>query len=239
MAKLSRLQRVRRKKETKQAYLYFAIAAGLILILITWGIPAIAKMAGLFVDTEDLPFIEGENELRPARPILLGVPDATPSGSINVEGYADEGVEVLLYLNNSVSEKTIVDDSGTFNFRKVALSQGKNIIYVKALSSSGSESEISKIYEVLVDSSAPEITITAPEEGTTFRGDEERTVKVQGQVSDDTDSLTVGGRVGIISSDGTFSVRYQLDEGDQDITIVAIDEAGNRSETTLSLRYEN
>lgn len=236
--KLSRLRRVRRKREARQAVLYLVLAVGLVIVILIWGIPVFAKFAGLFVDTNDLPFIESGDEYKPTPPILFDIPSATPSAKMNIEGVSDAGLEVILHLNNVEEDKVVVDDSGNFTFRNVRLKAGKNLIYVTAVSTNGQESDDSRKYEIVVDSVPPDITLNEPEDGKTFRGEVERTVTIAGVVGTDAESVRVGTRVAIVSPDGNFSVKYRLEPGDQEIVVRAVDAAGNQAAVSLNLRWE-
>lgn len=236
MAKLSRLQKVRKKKEARQATFYFILAGIVILVLITWGIPAFAKFAGLFVDSDDSFLNIEDSGFRPTPPILSNLPEATPSASIKVEGFAGAGLDVVLFLDNAEEDTVVADDGGNFEFRGVGLKSGKNIIY--AIARSGDkESEKSRIYEVVYDATPPSIEINSPENNKEFYGESERVVSIKGVVDKDVENLTVGGRIAIISTDGSFSVSYPLEEGSQDIPLKAVDEAGNTYEMSITLSW--
>lgn len=234
--KLSRLQRVKKKREAKQAGFYFLLAAVVIIALFIWGLPAFARITGLFF-SDDEPFIFQDDGLRPTPPIILAPPEATPSGRLTIEGYAKSGVEIVLYLNNSEEDSGVADASGTFVFKNVALSSGDNLIYAVA-KSGDKESEKSKVYTVTVDNKNPTITITSPIDGESYVGSNQRTATIKGEVDDDVVSLRIGDRVAILSPDGTFSASYQLEEGEQVIELTATDRAGNRGSTSITLSWE-
>jgi len=234
--KLSRLQRVKRKREARQGYLYIFVAIIAVIALIFWGVPALANWASLFFENDD-PGIVDEFELAPTPPVIFDIPESTPSARIDVEGIAQPGVEVALYLNNVEYEKKVTDDTGSFTFDRVSLDQGENFIYAISIAKSGKESEKSKSYSINVDNTPPSVEISSPENGTEFYGDTERLVEIQGTVSDDAYNLFIGGRKAIINSDKSFNLRYQLQEGAQEIEIVVSDKAGNESKSSLSLSW--
>ncbi len=233
----SRLARVRERKERRQAFWYLILAAGVIFALVSWGIPAFAKFAGLFVPKDEAGIVDNDNTLKPAPPIISFLPEATPSAKINVEGFADPGVELALYLNNSAYESMVVDNSGSFEFSGVELQESENIIY--AVAKRGEvESERSKVFTVTRDTDSPSITIERPSDGEEFAGPEERVVNVVGVVDEDVVSLRVGERIAIVTPDGRFSVGMQLAEGEQTIVLRAEDRAGNVSEKSISLVWK-
>lgn len=234
--RLSRLQRVKKKRETRQAGFYFLLAITVIIVLFIWGLPAFARITGLFF-SDDEPVISQNDGLRPIPPTILALPEATPSGRLTIEGYAKSGVDVVLYLNNSEENSVVVDASGSFAFKNVVLSVGDNLIY--AIAKSGDkESEKSKVYTVTVDNKNPTITVTSPEDGESYTGLSQRTAIIKGEVDDDVVSLRVGERVAILSPNGTFSVNYQLEPGEQTIELTATDKAGNQGSTSITLSWE-
>jgi len=195
-----------------------------------------ARLAGLLI-TEDTG-VGGISELSPTPPIFSDVPEATSSAAISVGGFAQPGVDVVLILDGSEHKRSLTDDAGIFEFDDVPLTEGENRMYVYAVSSRGQESEKSRTYTVLVDRTAPELTLSAPADGEVFRGQEQRIASFQGLVSEEGTKVYVGERMAIVTNDKTFELSYQLAEGDQDIVVKAVDKAGNVSERQLRLRWK-
>jgi hypothetical protein len=236
MAERSRLSRVKKKRESRRAVVYIVIAIAIILAMITWGVPLMARLAGLLI-TEDTG-VGGVTELRPTPPVFSDIPESTSEDVVTVGGFAQPGVEVALYLDGIEYEKKLTDDAGVFEFDSIQLSEGENWVYAVSISSRGQESEQSKRYTILVDRTAPELTLSSPGDGEVFRGQGQRITIFQGIVEEDGVKVYVGERMAIVSTDGTFELAYQLIEGDQDVIVKAIDKAGNETEKTLKLRWE-
>lgn len=232
----SRLSRVRSKRDSKLAVIYLVLAGLIIVGMITWGVPWMARMAGLLI-TEDTG-AGSQTELRPTAPIFSDIPEASREDKISLGGFAQPGVEVALFVNGAEVDKLLTDDAGVFYFDRVGLTAGDNLIYAYALTSSGGESEQSKEYVITLDNEPPELTLSAPEDGETFRTQAGRIVTFQGIVNEDKVRVTVGDRLAIVSSDGSFSVAYQLAEGEQEVKILVVDRAGNETEKLLKLRWE-
>lgn len=232
----SRLTRVKSKRATKQAVIYIIISVAIILGMITWGVPAAARLAGLLI-TEDTG-IGGDSELRPTPPVFSDIPEATNSAEVAVSGFAQPGVEIALYVNGSEYKKILSDESGVFDFDNVAVTEGENTIYAFAITSRGQESEQSRSYSIAVDKKPPELTLTSPEDGHIYRGSTERIASFQGTVSEEGSRVTVGDRIAIVQTDGTFSLQYQMVEGDQEVSVKATDKAGNEQEVKVKIRWE-
>lgn len=232
----SRLTRVKSKRATKQAVLYIIISLGIIVGMITWGVPAAARLAGLLI-TQDTG-IDSTSELRPTPPVFSDIPEATNSAEISVSGFAQPGVEIALHVNGSEYKKILSDDSGIFDFDKVPVTEGDNTVYAYSITPRGQESEQSRSYTITVDKKPPELTLSAPEDGHVYRGTTERIATFQGTVSEEGSHVTIGDRVAIVQTDGSFSLQYQMIEGDQEVSVKATDEAGNEQEQKIKIRWE-
>lgn len=232
----SRLERVRSRKAGKQGITYLILAILLIIVTIAWGLPAVAKITGILIKTDTNP-IEITEE-RPTPPIFSDIPEATYSAKVRIAGYAQPGLEVILYMNGAEYERQLISESGTFNFDKVPLTEGPNDAYAYTTTAHDLRSEQSKTYTITVDSTLPVVTIESPRDGDVFRGQSQRITNIVGSVSELGSKVYIGDRMLIVQSDGKFNLTYQLIEGDQELQIKAIDKAGNENLSTLKLRWE-
>lgn len=232
----SRLTRVKNKRATKQATLYIVLAVIIGFVMIAWGIPEIARLSGLLIQTDNGD--QSLDELRPTPPIFSDIPESANQDKVDIAGFAQPGVEVLLYVNGTLHKKILTDEAGIFRFGAVPLTDGDNRVYAYALTSRGTESEQSREYSIVVDKSAPEVTLISPTDGQVYRGERERIAEIKGSVGEEGVKVYVGDRMAIVNPDGTFSLSYQLIEGEQEIVIKAIDKAENEAELILRLRWE-
>lgn len=233
----SRLERVRNRKAGKQGLTYLVVTIVLILITIFWGLPAIARLTGLMIKTDSTIKL-GEVELRPTPPIFSDIPEATFSGKTRIAGFAQPGLDVILFINEAEYDRKLVSESGTFTFDDVMLVEGDNEAYAYSATLKDMRSERSKNYKIMVDLTKPVVTINAPKDGGVFRGQSQRITTINGSVSELGSKVFIGDRMAIVSPDNKFSLTYQLVEGDQDMQIKAIDKAGNENMSSLKLRWE-
>ncbi len=232
----SRLERVRSRKAGKQGIVYLLLALGLVIVTIFWGLPALARLTGLMIKTDKTPAVSDEQ--RPTPPIFSDIPEATYSAQVRIAGYAQPGLDVILFLNGAEYDRKLVAESGTFSFDKVNLSEGDNAAYAYTATPKDLRSEQSKNYTIVVDTTAPVVTIDSPKQGQVFRGQTERITKITGSVNELGSKVYIGERMVIVSSDGKFSLTYQLVEGDQELQIRVTDKAGNEGTSSLKLRWE-
>ncbi len=232
----SRLERVRNKKAGKQGLIYLVVAVALVIGTLGWGLPAIARLTGLMIKSDGL--IPQNDELRPTPPIFSDIPEATHSGVVKIAGFAQPGLDVILFVNGAERERKLVSESGTYSFDKIALSEGENTIYGYTTTQHDLQSEQSKSYKIIVDLTKPKVTIDKPVSGEVFRGQSQRITNITGLVDESGAKVFIGERMAIVQADGTFSLPYQLIEGDQEIVIKGVDRAGNESAFSITLRWE-
>ena len=232
----SRLDRVRSRKAGKQGVVYLALAGVLVLVTLIWGLPAVARLTGYLISSDDTDITIAEQ--RPTPPIFSDIPEATYSAQVRIGGYAQPGLDVVLYINGAERESKLVSESGTFTFDKVHLTEGDNTAYAYTATPHDLRSEQSKSYVIVLDGSKPTVTIDTPKDAEVFRGQGQRITTFTGSVNEPGAKVYIGERMVIVQSDGKFSLPYQLVEGDQEISIKAIDKAGNEGLSSIKLRWE-
>lgn len=232
----SRLERIRSKRAGKQGVWFLVIALALVLVTIFWGLPALARLAGNMIATDSTP--NQKYELKPTPPIISDIPEATHSATVAINGYAQPGIDVVMYLNGAEIGRKLTSESGTFTFQNVPINSGDNSVYAYTSTAQGMMSEKSKEYTITLDNEKPTVTLDSPKDGDVFRGSSQRIATFTGGVNEEGAKVYIGERMAILSSDGTFNLPYQLVEGDQEVAVKAVDLAGNEAVTTIKLRWE-
>ena len=178
------------------------------------------------------------DKVAPSPPTFYPVSPYTKSGTIKLTGSAEPAAEITLYINDAESTKTISEaGGGTFSFSNVTLTtQGKNVITATAKDRSGNVSQNSAELIVTFDKKPPKLEITAPEDGQAFSGEDNKQIRVKGETE-------VGAIVKIneiqapVLADGTFKLTITAKDGDNEITVVATDKAGNEKKVELTVIY--
>ncbi|MFD2046407.1 S8 family serine peptidase [Ornithinibacillus salinisoli] len=154
----------------------------------------------------------------------------TNDASVTVEGTASPTTTVNLLNNGEEVGSAEIGDDGNFAI-DVELTEGENEFTAVSIVN-GEEATESESVTVTLDTEAPELTIENPSDGDKTNRE---TVTVEGLIADDhLDSVTVNGQEASVS-DGTFSKRIILDEGENVIEVVATDLAGNVSTETVMI----
>ena len=151
-------------------------------------------------------------------------------GIVTVEGSAAPTTTVHIY-NDGVEIATVgANEDGAYAV-DVSLQEGENVLTAKASTEQGITDPSAPV-KVIFDPNAPELSITAPTDGSKIN---KETVTVTGTITDDhLDSVTVNGTAAKVA-DGTYSARVMLDEGINEIKVVATDKAGNSSEKSVNI----
>ena len=165
--------------------------------------------------------------------------DAAKKGKNDIAGYAiycgeEQGAE---------SEVPIaVVDANITEYEDTDVKFGKTYYYVvKTFDSSNPPNYSAPSNEVKVelkDTIPPVVTVKTPND---FEAVNDNTVTVSGTATDDLSGIskvTVNGNNVSISADGSFNTLVTLTEGENTITIVAEDKAGNKATKTIIVTYQ-
>lgn len=222
-----RINRLAKKEEAatvKRIFTLSAISVLLALFMFTLGIPLLGKFADfleLILGSQNQQQSQDGKNISP--PNLDPIPAATNSASIDIKGFASEGNFVELYINNNPVAKVDIS-AGNFSFEDIALQNDENAISAKTLSDSGGVSEFSKTLNIKLDTQAPILTVDTPLENQVFSGNNR--IKVSGKTDQDS-QVYANGFLANINFEGQFEILIPVAEGDSQVEIRAIDEAGN------------
>ncbi|MCA9308191.1 hypothetical protein KC980_01650 [candidate division WWE3 bacterium] len=175
------------------------------------------------------------DSIAPAAPIFTSVPEATQEEKIVITGLSEPGADVELFVNGPSVGVAIVDSVGIFTFTDIKLIKGNNTIFAKATDSDNNVSDKSETLSIAYDKDAPKIDIISPKSGDTIRNLNQRII-VKGKVNEKS-VVRINERTAIVKPDLTFELSLGVEEGNQQIKIIATDPAGNQKEETFSITY--
>lgn len=232
----SRLKRVEKQKNIRSAYLYIFLTIGLIALLFFAGIPALSKFAGFIFDlgSSKNP-VEIQDNTPPPPPRFSNFPEYTNQKSVQLEGTSEAGSQVAVIFNGDKKE-VLADSSGQFSV-SITLQNGENWFYAVAQDKAQNQSTESERYTIVFDDTPPEITISEPQGGQSFSGDEKQ-ITVKGSVNEEA-RVSVNGQVAIVNENNEFSVSIPLNSGNNDLKVQATDKAGNEAEKQISVTYSS
>lgn len=235
MRRRSRLSSYQEKK-TQKTIIYSIIGIIIVLfVLFKFGISALINFSlflsgnkssqGQTLNPNGIDFVSA--------PVLNPLPSATNSGQIIISGVSLKNSTVDLFINSKQVDQIDVDDNGKFTFDET-LFKGDNSIQTMA-EYKNKKSDLSNQFIVSFMNTNPKLDLNSPADGTSFHKDD-KSVNVQGQ-TDPGVTVTVNGFFAVLDENNNFTYNLQFHDGDNDIKVVATDQAGNNSEKDIKVNY--
>jgi len=223
------------QKNTRKALLFIFGSIGIIVLLIFFGIPALAKITSFLTGLKKTASVsENSNLPPPAPPVFESLPEATNKTPLQISGSVQPGNTVVINFNGQEVEMA-VKDNGNFSFNQ-DLTKGTNTLYALAKGPTGTLSQKSTVYTVVFDNEAPTIQITSPQDGAKFYGAKQQNITIKGTTEAGA-SLTINERLVSVAEDGSFTSSYSLTEGENNLVLKALDQAGNATDSSLKLYF--
>ncbi len=230
----SRLRRFEERKQKSLIFLAIIGSLGLVIFAVFFGLKL---LIGFSVAVDN---IRGRSPTpTPApnsleAPIFDPVPESTNSASLRLTGRGTPSLIIKIYLNEKEIKSQKLDAAGILEVFISSLKEGANSI--SARQTDGQEvSDLSNVLNVNYEKSAPILELSTPPDGSNINGDVAR-VEISGK-TEESNRLTVNDRLVIINNNGTFSYSYPLNEGENKLTIVATDPAGNQTKIERTVTY--
>jgi len=154
----------------------------------------------------------------------------TNKPSISVSGTVNDQTATSLKINGNA---VVLGAGGTFS-TTVSLVEGMNTITVIAKDGAGNSSTITRALRL--DTQSPTLTITSPNNNFVTT---QQSVTITGTVLDSTlSSLTINGTTVTANGNGQFTASVNLQEGNNSITLLATDGAGNSTTVLRTVRLD-
>ncbi len=232
----SRLSRRSVNQSKKQLYASLFAIVVIIFIALNFG-PFLIGRVGTVIDTISGKSSQSAQVVSDTleAPVIDLLPSATPSASIDVQGHAfySDG-QIELYVNDSRVDTVDLDNSQSFTFESVRLRSGENSLKVR-IEKNGKKSDFSEEYTISYVKDTPKLEVSSPSDGASFtKADQE--INVSGTTDPD-NNVRVNNFIAIVDSQGNFSYRLKLNEGENKIKIEAENLAGNKSSKDLTVSY--
>jgi len=204
-----------------------------IFLMFKFGIPVLANLSSFLSGSKGKSDISFQTPTFVAPPVLDSFPEATSSANIQISGIALKNQTINLYVNDNLTDITKAGDDGKFVF-KTMLKAGESTIKAKALLNN-KESDFSNILVTSFKNAPPSLNVNSPTDGQSF-SKEQNVADVTGTTDPDV-KVTVNGFWAITDVDGNFSYDLHLQNGENKITIIATDQAGNKNQKDLTVKY--
>jgi len=231
----SRLAKVEEQKNKRTAKFYVFLTIVFIAFLAIFGLRVLSAVAKFITDVNSDGVTTQVGDTTPPAPPSISTPNSfTNSADLNIQGSAEAGSTVVLFINDDKKE-LLADAEASFS-TSVTLQKGENIIFAKATDRDGNESASSAHYTVVYDSEKPTVEVTKPKDGDKFYGDKQKQITLEGKTEADA-RVTINDRVTILDSAGQFRFPTTLGDGENSFNIKSTDQAGNQTELTIYLTF--
>lgn len=225
------------ERRTRKNLIFSILGIIIVLFLVVkLGIPLLVNFSLLIANQKDKSATSQNTASNPsfiAPPILNPLPSATNSASLVISGMGNAGQTVRIYINNNLIDETPTEKDGSFSINET-LQNGTNTIQAKS-ELNGKESSFSDPLNVTFSNTKPNLDITSPSDGQTFSKDQ-NTAQVSGKTDPDI-KITVNGFWAIVDDNNNFSYSLPLQNGDNQIKVIATDNAGNTTEKDIKVTY--
>lgn len=237
----SRSNRFQTKHESqllRRLILTLGLLIALVIIFFLFGIQFLVSISEVVGSTlrKESPVQAKAEPVFPPR--LEPLNSATNSATITIQGVGRSGLEVELFQNDKSVKKSAIGSDGLFTFANLNLEPGTNIFTAKQQQTSGETSQSSEPLKITLDKQPPKVDLIEPATNLERKGKEQRELKVIGKTEDGT-SLTINDRWVVINQEGAFETTVTLTEGDNTISIIATDAAGNITKITRLVHYSS
>lgn len=225
----------RTEKRTKKTIILTTLGIVVILfLLIRFGTTVLIGFSILLAGKDSAsPAVNNSSVNFVPAPVLNSLPVATNSAQVVITGQGESNETIKLYINNSLTDTASTDNNGKFSFSE-NLQTGSNQIEATALKNNKT-SAYSDIVTVTYNNTPPTLTVNTPSDGQSFSKDQ-NTALVTGK-TDPNVTVTVNGFWAVIDENNNFSYNLPLQNGDNQIKIIATDQAGNKTEKDIKVTY--
>ena len=215
----------------RQIFVFSGLAVILTAIFIFVILPLFIRFINAVLSTN--PIAEDETVLLQP-PVLAAPVEATNSAQLKINGFDSVGHEVVIVLNGGEAGKVSAKEDGSFE-AKVNLTEGENSITSYAIDEKDNESKTGQSYLVILDTEKPSLTVAEPLDSVTIAS-KDKLVTVAG-TTEPTARIFVNDRIIFPNAEGDFSTRVNLNDGTNEVTVKATDDAGNTTEIKLTVNY--
>lgn len=172
---------------------------------------------------------------KPNPPTFSNMPTATNQTSLSLTGFGKSGATVKVFANGPEKGSAVIGGDGLFTLTDIPLNMGRNTLFAKIIDTNGTESEVTKNFTIVVDNQKPKLELTGLKDGDTVRNLDKRII-ISGK-ADKPITLTINDKNAIVKPDNSFEFILGANEGNVEVKIKAVDEAGNITEEKLKLKY--
>lgn len=232
---VSRLVKREKQKLIKQTWIAVILSIGLLVIFIFFGLPNAPRIIALIAGSN--PTSGMSDSIPPQVPVLQFGQRYTNQPNFLLKGIAEANSEIIFIRNEREFDSVTTGEDGVFEL-SIELEEGENAISAYSVDAANNQSLPTKTEVITLDTKEPELTFG---EGISAEmsvvGKDKQYFTITGQTKPGA-KVTINERFLFAKADGSFSYRYRLSEGDNQIKIIAEDKAGNTVEQSILIKFK-
>ena len=233
---MTRLEQHKQKLFYQKLIIYSLVIVFLIYFIFSYGFKLIlnasAWIAGVTTKKVTNEVIKNDDFFGNAD--IDNIPTATNSSTIIINFTVKNFDTVKIYLNGEKIKELNTNNQDSFEEEVKDLQKGSNEIFLLANNKQYKKEKQSAIYKVFYKNEKPKLEIKEP-------GDKTKTNKPEVKISGETDKETfikVNDYPVVVDAQNKFQTNITLKQGENKITVIAQDEAGNIETKELTVTYE-
>lgn len=205
--------------------------------ILAWILPSfiggVSLVTGIFKPSHTSPPTAVDVTLAPP---LIDIPfESTNNSNIDVKGSAAPSSKVELFMDGSLKATVTAGEDGSFDFPNVELVLGTNNVYGKTVDDQDKESLPSKTIQVTYSNQKPNLDVSSPTDGQSVQGN--RQLTVSGKTDPEMQVFVNDSQI-ILKGDNSFETTVSLNDGDNQIKIRVVDQAGNSTEVDRKVTFQ-
>ncbi len=179
---------------------------------------------------------EQQSAFLPQRPFLEQPFTATSSATVSLKGTAQADSKVILLKNGVADSDTKASGDGNFTFENISLDSGNNTFAAVVEDDSEKRSNPSASVQIAYVKDGPKLEISEPANETTITQQKQNPIRIKGK-TDPGSRVFINDKLQFIAQDGSFNGQFQLSQGDNTVTVKAINAAQVETVQELLLRF--
>ena len=227
----SRKARFEQTQLVRQTVVLGVLTVAVIATFILVVMPAVLR----FIGSRGSTVISDDSGQVPQIPLVSAPVNATSSATLVLNGFSQKGNIIVLLNNNHEIKRVNVSDDGAFS-SEISLNEGENKLAAYAIAENNKQSEVTQEYTVQYVKEPPKLDISEPTDNQSISGRKNQNLTVKGTTKKNA-KVYINDRLIFTNADGTFSTLYHLNNGANELTIKAVDEAGNTTEKKLTVNF--
>lgn len=217
----------------RQTVFFFLGAIAVIAVFVFLILPGFIRIINAVFGGPEA--VTTQDTLPPQVPVIQAPVEATFSAELVVRGFTEPKSKVVTVVNGTSADPQLVGDDGAFE-TTISLTEGENSFSLYAIDDAGNESVSTKTYQVAMDTTNPQLVLTNIEDGQKIVGKSNQNLSIAGETDPDS-KVYVNEHLVFPNSEGDFSYSLRLNDGENIISVRAVDAAGNTTEKSVKVTF--